>query len=185
MALLDRFPSSREQKKYDRLCRKIRLREKRYQDSIMSAFEGIDLAMYKQMEQMKPDAWWKNHGRHIRREMKSEETLTRESAYRKYDFTWRSCMDWGYIHLEDLKEPEQATRYIRAWCNFDPESPTAFYWLAMAYARSALDNQALKALDMAADNGFSDTLMVEKTKSFDNLRSRSEYGAIIRKMKDQ
>ena len=139
---LDRIPAGRQKKKYDRLCLKIRLTEKRYQDSIISAIKGIDLAQYKQMVQMKPDSWWRSLGRKVRREMKSDETLSRESAFRKYDFTWGNCMDRGYLHPEDLNEPEQATRFVRAWCNFDPESPTAYYWLAIAYAESALDKQA-------------------------------------------
>jgi hypothetical protein len=185
MELLDLIPAGREQKRYDRLCHKIRLQEKRYQDSIISAFKGIDLAQYKQLGQLKPDDWWKSQGRKVRREMESDETLSRESAFRKYDFTWRNCMDWGYIHLVELNEPAQATRYIRAWCNFDPESPDAYYWLALAYAESALDKQALKALGIAADNGFTNTKWVENSKSFDRIRSGEEFRTIMQKMKEE
>ena len=180
----DRFPSEKDQKKNAREWKKIQTREKRYLDSIVSALKGIKLAQFNQMEELRSDEWWKNHGKQVRREMKSEKTLIRESAYRMYDLTWRNCADWGYIYLEEQQEPGQALLYLRAWCSFDQESSTAYLWLAIAYARLGQENKALKALETAIDNGFSDTYELENEASFDNLRSNKEYKAIIEKMKD-
>ncbi len=180
--LVSRFPGGRERKKYERVAKKIRLSERRFQDSIALALKGIDRAMYMQMDMLKPPAWWEKQGRKVKKEMKSKEMLSRESAMRKYDYTRRNCLDWANIHMEELQEPWQAARYLEAWCSFEPDEWIGFYWLAVARARTGQDREALRALEKAVENGLPDKAYLEEEESFETLRSLEEYSEIIRNM---
>jgi uncharacterized protein HemY len=116
--------------------------------------------------------------------MDSDDAILRESGYRMFDFTWRSCWSWGVSHLEDPAEAEQAARYFRAWCSFEPGSPQAFYLLSASYAISGQEQKAMKALNTAVKNGFSRPDLVERSEAFDSLRSEVKFMDLVEKMKD-
>jgi tetratricopeptide (TPR) repeat protein len=182
--VLSRFPSQHELENAQRTWNKIRKKEKRYQDSVISAFHGIDLALYKQLDHVRPDSWWKSRGKQVRRAMGSEDFLIMESASRMNDFTRNNCMERGYFILDDPQGPEQAARYFRAWCSFDPDSPDAFYWLAIAFARDGLQQEAIDALEKAVSNGL-EAEKIEATRAFENLRSDPRYRSLIIKTGQQ
>jgi hypothetical protein len=181
--LTARIPTGGMEKKTDREWAKIQKREMAYIDTILSAMEGINMALYNQMDKLRPGSWWKKRRKQVDRVIKSDDALVRESGYRMFDFTVRSCLSWGYTHLEDPLEPEQAARYFRAWCSFDPESAEAFYWLAGAYGASGQDRKALQSLKKALDNGFNRVDRIEKAEAFEALRSDPDYRELIRRIK--
>ena len=131
---------------------------------------------------MRPLGWWKDKGKQVRRVMDSNDSLTKESGYRMYDFTCRNLWSWGLMHLGDQLEPYQAERYYRAWCSFAPNSPEAFYWLAGAYGAGGKDEEALKSLETAVEKGFSRADRIEKAGAFKALHKYQRYQELIRKI---
>jgi hypothetical protein len=182
--IISRIPSGEMQKKSDREWQKIQQREMAYIDTILSALDGINMAIYNQPDKLRPDSWWKMRGKQVNRIVDSDDAILSESGYRMYDYTWRSCWSWGVSHLENPAEAEQAARYFRAWCSFEPTSPQAFYLLSASYAIVGQKQKAIKALATAVENGFSRPDLVERSEAFDSLRSEKKFMDQVEKMKD-
>jgi hypothetical protein len=154
-----------------------------YLDSIQTAVEGLHLALYNQFDKIRPENWWKQRSKEVKRLIESDDKIVKESGFRMYDYTWRSLLSWGASYLDDPLIPEHAERYFRAWCVFDPDSPEAFYWMAGAFGARGNDKKALRALETAVDNGFSSARRIEDAGSFRHLHENEEYKDLVARVK--
>jgi predicted Zn-dependent protease len=81
--------------------------------------------------------------------------------------------------LFDSGEYHAALPYFQIQAAIHPESSAIQYRIAVTYGRAGDRKNALKALKIAADNGFSDITRIAEETGFEKLRNDQSYEQIL------
>jgi poly(3-hydroxybutyrate) depolymerase len=110
----------------------------------------------------------------------TKDTGERRVARRVLEGTFILLFEQGTNQLQTQKRFAAAIRTFTWATELNPDRAGPFFYLAWAYAAQGDKKQALRALQTAADKGFSDVAAITGNKVFDLVRDDKQYQPIIR-----
>jgi predicted Zn-dependent protease len=111
----------------------------------------------------------------------AEDTGERRVARRVLRQVYVQCYEAGTIY--SAKDGAVAATQLEAAAEIAPRDPSAFYQLAIVYARRGEKRRAIEALERAVANGLRDPALIETDRDLGRLSTEREYRKIIEGLK--
>jgi len=122
----------------------------------------------------------------LNRDAKGEsDSATRRVARRVLEGEFILLVERGQPILQAGRNYDEAVRIFTLATDVAPERASAFYHLAWAYIGKGDKKKSLRALQTAAEKGFSDAAALTNNKAFDSIRNDPQYQKIISSLKSQ
>jgi predicted esterase len=116
---------------------------------------------------------------------RTEDTGERRVARRVLEGVFIGLIEQGINLLQTQMRYHEAMRTFKLSTEVNPERAGAFFDLAWACAANGDKKQALRALQVAVDKGFSDLSAITGNKAFDAVRDDAQYRQIIQAMQSK
>ncbi len=158
-------------------------KELKLEEKLWSKEEALK-QQYMQALQKNDYAWWQKEIASINQKIKTEKNKNESQLLQRVlSYLSLAC----YMQTDGLLHKENnipaATYFCKLYILIDPTNSEAYYFMAEINAKQNENENAIKALEMAVKNGFSDVTRLQNDNSFSTLKGRKEFEKITEEIK--
>ena len=129
----------------------------------------------------KDEKWWKEQVGKMRNDIKTRPSAEGNTLKRVLNYLSLAAY-MNASHFISQKQYEEAGQYLKIYGMVDPENPDVYYLSAQLNALQSKNNEALKELQMAAENKYTDLNNLESDAAFKLIRASADYEKIRQKV---
>lgn len=148
------------------------------------AFLRISLSPVNGDSTMESDFWWKKEIKQLQKLLADETNPHAQLlAARMIDCLWRNA----FVQYRDnfqFGKYGLAKKYARTWSLIQADQPSPYYAWAKCEAALSNEKRALKLLEQAIENGFSNRAYLDADETFVTVRQLKKYAEVVSKVPD-